>query len=97
MVKLSKLMEKESEKSLEDTTKKGLKITDQTIHEIEKDANKKDSAYWAEIRPIPLSDIEKKSIRVSDSIKARPTLSRMKNDSIQGNGQEEKEKEKANS
>ncbi len=94
MVRLSKLMEKASEKSLEDTTKKGLKVTDQTIHEIEKDANKKDSLYWAEIRPIPLSDIEKKSIRISDSIKAGSKLSRMKNDSIPGKQEKEKGKSK---
>lgn len=93
MVKLSKLMKKESEKSLEDTVKKGLEITDQTIHEIEKGANKKDSAYWAQIRPIPLSEIEKKSIRVSDSIKAKESIREMKKDTI-GKGQEEKKKNK---
>jgi hypothetical protein len=35
---------------------------------IEKDANKKDSAYWAENRPIPLTDIEIKDYRKKDSI-----------------------------
>jgi hypothetical protein len=70
MVKLSKLMDKQAKKLQEDTTKNKLEVSDHTIHKIEKDAIKKDSAYWAEIRPIPLSELEKKSIRVSDSLKS---------------------------
>ena len=74
MVKLSRLMEKESEKSIPDSTRNNLEIKDKTTHIIEKDAAKKDSAYWAEIRPIPLSDIEMRSIRISDSIKSSSSL-----------------------
>src|SRR5450759_720527 len=70
MVKLARLMEKESKKSIDDSSKKNLEIKDKTTHVIEKDAAKKDSAYWAEIRPIPLSDIEIRSLMISDSIKA---------------------------
>ena len=69
MVKLSRLMEKESEKSVDDSIRNNLEIKDNTTHIIEKDAAKKDSAYWAEIRPIPLSDMEMRSIRISDSLK----------------------------
>jgi hypothetical protein len=80
MVKLSRLMAKESERTLPDSTKNNLEIKDKTTHVIEKDAAKKDSAYWAEIRPIPLSDIEMRSIKVSDSIKTVSTLKEQKND-----------------
>jgi hypothetical protein len=83
MVKLSRLMEKESEKSiLNDSSKKNLEIQDHTTHVIEKDAAKKDSAYWAEIRPIPLSDVEIRALRMSDSLKAESSLRKMKNDTI---------------
>ena len=89
MVKLARLMEKESEKAIPDSIKKNLEIKDRTTHVIEKDAAKKDSAYWAEIRPIPLSDIEIRSLRVSDSTKAALSLKEMKSDSTntkQGKG-----------
>ncbi len=69
MIKLSSLMKKESEKSITDTLEKSLEIKENVTHIIEKDAGKKDSAYWAEIRPIPLSEIELRSLRISDSIK----------------------------
>ncbi|MGV3585678.1 MAG: DUF5686 and carboxypeptidase regulatory-like domain-containing protein [Adhaeribacter sp.] len=36
---------------------------------VEKDANKRDSAYWDEIRPIPLTEEEQKDYVVKDSIK----------------------------
>jgi hypothetical protein len=81
MVKLSKLMDKESKNSLPDSSKKSLEIKDNTTHIIEKDANKKDSTYWAQIRPIPLSEVELRSLRVSDSIKAGSALKQMKTDS----------------
>jgi hypothetical protein len=81
MIKLARLMEKESERSIADSSKNNLEIKDNTTHVIEKDANRKDSAYWAQIRPIPLSDIEKHSLRVSDSIKAVTLISKPKNDS----------------
>jgi len=70
MVRLGRLMEKESKNTRSDSAAKSLEIKDNTTHIIEKDAGKKDSTYWAEIRPIPLSDIELRSIEKSDSIKA---------------------------
>ncbi len=69
MIRLSRLMKLESDKSLKDSKSGKLEITDKTKYVIEKDAAKKDSSYWAEIRPIPLSEAEIKSLRVSDSIK----------------------------
>jgi hypothetical protein len=92
MVKLARLMEKESEKSITDTSKKSLEIKDRTTHIVEKDAAKKDSAYWAAIRPIPLSDIEIKSLRKSDSIKTVSSLRELKSDTINPTGKKEKSK-----
>ena len=69
MVRLANLMEKESETSIPDTAANKLEIKDNITRIIEKDAGKKDSTYWAEIRPVPLSEIELKSLRVSDSLK----------------------------
>jgi len=82
MIRLSKLMKKESEMSLPDSTRKSLEIKEKTTHIIEKDANKKDSAFWAEIRPIPLSDLETRSLWVRDSSRAALTLQKSGNDSI---------------
>ena len=80
MVKLANLMEKESEKTNKDSSKKNLEIIDRTTHKIEKDANKRDSAYWASIRPVPLSDIEIKSLKIRDSSKAVSSLKELKSD-----------------
>jgi hypothetical protein len=80
MVKLSRLMEKESEKSIPGRNRDSLEIKDHTTHIIEKDAGKKDSTYWAAIRPIPLSDIELRSLRVSDSTKSVSSLKELKSD-----------------
>lgn len=70
MVKLSRLMEKESARSQGDSASKSLEIKDNTIKIIQDGASKKDSAYWAGIRPIPLSDIELRTLEKSDSIRA---------------------------
>jgi hypothetical protein len=70
MMRLSRLMKKQSEESIEDSISKNLEIKDNTTYIIEKDAAKKDSSYWTEIRPIPLSDVEIKNLRISDSTKA---------------------------
>ncbi|HUS86095.1 MAG TPA: DUF5686 family protein [Bacteroidales bacterium] len=69
MVRLSRLMGKEAEKS--DTTSKELEIKRTTTVTIEENADLRDSSYWNSIRPIPLSDEELRSIRISDSIKYR--------------------------
>jgi hypothetical protein len=92
MVKLSRLMEKESEMSVHDSIRNNLEIKDNTTHIIEKDAAKKDSAYWAEIRPIPLSDMEMRSIRISDSLKSETSLREMKSDTAAAHGKKEKSK-----
>jgi hypothetical protein len=74
MVKLSKLMDQESKKAQSDSTRNSLEIKDNFNRSVEKDAGKKDSTYWAEVRPIPLSDLELKSIRVRDSLKSETNL-----------------------
>lgn len=81
MSKLARLMQKESESSLPDSIRKSLEIKDHTKSIVEKDANKRDSTYWAKIRPIPLSSVEMKSLRISDSIKALSVSNEVKNDS----------------
>jgi len=92
MIKLSRLMSKESEKTLPDSTRNNLEIKDHTTHVIEKEATKKDSAYWAEIRPIPLSEVEKRSIRVRDSLKSGSSLKELKTDTIPGVEKKKKSK-----
>jgi hypothetical protein len=82
MIRLSTLMEKESKKSQGDSARKSLEVKDKITHIVEKDAAKKDSSYWAEIRPIPLSETESKSIRLSDSIKTKLNQINLKNDTV---------------
>jgi hypothetical protein len=82
MVKLSRLMEKESATSKVDSNKKSLEIKDNTTHIVEKDADKRDSAYWAKIRPIPLSDVEIRSLRIADSIKSLAKIKEPQSDSM---------------
>ena len=65
MVKISKLMEKESEP---DKKSEELEIKDNTTRIIEKDARQKDSAYWADIRPIPLSESDIRSLSVTKPV-----------------------------
>jgi len=92
MVKLARLMEKESANTLPDSSKNNLEVIDNTTQIIEKDANKKDSAYWAEIRPIPLSEIEKRSLAISDSTKKESSLIELKSDTTISVGKKEKSK-----
>jgi hypothetical protein len=92
MVKLARLMKKESEGSLADSVKKSLEIKDHTTQIVDKDANKKDSSYWAGIRPIPLSDIEMRSLQASDSIKAAGIIKKSKTDTIPPGKNKEKNK-----
>jgi hypothetical protein len=82
MVRLSGLMQKESKESQGDSAKKSLEIKEKVTHIIEKDASKKDSSYWAEIRPIPLSEAENRSLRVGDSLKGKLDIKEIKTDSI---------------
>jgi hypothetical protein len=92
MVKLSRLMEKESERNVNDSDGKSLEIKDHTTQIVEKDAGKRDSSYWANIRPIPLSDIEIRSLRISDSLKSAATFKEQKTDSIPSAKNTEKSK-----
>lgn len=82
MIKLSNLMEKESKKSQADSVGKSLEVKEKITHIIEKDATKKDSTYWSAIRPIPLSESEYKSLRISDSLKANLNLRTEKRDTV---------------
>ncbi len=67
MVRLANLMKKESAGALPDSARNNLEIKDNTVYIIEEDAGKKDSLYWSEIRPIPLSETEIRSFRIRDS------------------------------
>jgi hypothetical protein len=82
MAKLARLMEKESASTVKENTGKSLEIKENTTHIFEKDANRKDSAYWAGIRPIPLSDIEIRTLKISDSLKIAANLKAQKTDTI---------------
>jgi Family of unknown function (DUF5686)/CarboxypepD_reg-like domain len=82
MAKLARLMKKESGLSLSDSGKKQLEIKDNTTQIVEKDANKRDTSYWAGVRPIPLSDIEMHSLKISDSIKSSATGKETKADTV---------------
>lgn len=81
MARLARLMEKESEASI-DSGKKSLEIKETVTQKVDKDAVKKDSTYWAKIRPIPLSDIERKTVHTSDSIKSTLITRESKNDTL---------------
>jgi len=72
MSRLTRLMEKETEES--DPGYDDLEIKKTTSFEIEEDASKKSSEYWTEIRPIPLSEEERKSVKISDSLKVKTRL-----------------------
>ena len=82
MIKLAKLMEKESKESQPDSVKNNLEIKNNITNTIEKDAGKKDSVYWAEIRPIPLTDMEMRSIIKRDSIKKEASQQVIKSDTL---------------
>ncbi len=81
MVKLSGLLNKQSKESLPDSVKNNLEIKETTTYVIEKDADKKDSAWWADIRPIPLSEKELRSIQAADSLKTGLSHGTQKTDS----------------
>jgi hypothetical protein len=61
MVRLSKI----NQKATKPKEKPPLEVKDNTTYIIDEDATKKDSAYWEEIRPIPLTEIEKMSVAVA--------------------------------
>ena len=92
MSRLSRLMEKEAEES--DPGKEDLEIKKTTSVKVKEDAKSKSSAYWSEVRPIPLSEEEKKSIRVTDSLKMSSRLEKTPGaqDTVTTGGKERKSK-----
>lgn len=69
MVKLSRLMSQQDSGNKSDSLK-SLEIKDKVKVTIDKEANKQDTNYWSQMRPIPLSMDEKKSFIKRDSIVA---------------------------
>jgi len=67
MRKLSRLMEKENSKNKKEKVKEPLEIKIEKV-KMAKGAKTKDSLYWEEMRPIPLSSDEKISFVQKDSI-----------------------------
>ncbi|MBR8535929.1 carboxypeptidase-like regulatory domain-containing protein [Carboxylicivirga sediminis] len=67
MIKLSRLIEKESRKTEEEEESLEIKSTYKITHK--KDTAQRDSSYWETIRPIPLTSDELRSFEVKDSIK----------------------------
>jgi hypothetical protein len=67
MRKLYRLMEKENQVKREEKIKEPLEIKIEKV-KIAKGAKDKDSLYWSQMRPIPLSDDEKISFTQKDSI-----------------------------
>ena len=76
MIRLANLMKKESEKSVDDSVRKSPEIKEKTTHIIEEGAGNRDSAYWAETRPIPLSETEIRSLEIHDSIRSQSVIRR---------------------
>lgn len=77
MIKLSRLIEKESRKK-EEEEEQSLEIKDTYKITHKKDSTKRDSTYWETIRPIPLTSDELRSFEVKDSLK----LAEMKTDTV---------------
>lgn len=67
MARLSRLMEEETQGANEGEEGKNLDQTG-TRFEVEEDAVKNDSAYWKEVRPIPLTPEEQTTLQERDSI-----------------------------
>jgi len=67
MIKLSRLIEKESRKEEVEDNSLEIKNTYKVTHK--KDTAKQDSSYWETIRPIPLTSDELRSFEIKDSIK----------------------------
>ena len=67
MARLGKLMEKEVA-SVNKKEKPELQIIEKTTYIIEEDAGRKDSSFWASIRPIPLSKEDKPIVVPNDTL-----------------------------
>ncbi|MEE4114552.1 MAG: DUF5686 and carboxypeptidase regulatory-like domain-containing protein [Marinilabiliaceae bacterium] len=68
MARLSRLMDREAQKSNPESRE--LEVKSNTTFTVDEEAGNRDSTYWNKIRPIPLSDEELKSIRSADSLRA---------------------------
>jgi hypothetical protein len=76
--------------------KPSLEIEDKTTMIIDEDASRKDSAYWAEVRPIPLTVEEKASLSVSPA--AQGQLARRDTSELKvtlGSGSQQRQKSPA--
>lgn len=65
MMRLAKLMEKESDKK---EVPESLELTSTYKMEVKKDSVKRDSAYWETMRPVPLTPLEQESFALGDSL-----------------------------
>ncbi len=65
MIKLAKLMNKETR---EEEPPSSLEIASNYKLEVKRDSAKRDSAYWAEMRPVPLTMSEQHSFQIRDSL-----------------------------
>ncbi|MCG8582692.1 MAG: DUF5686 and carboxypeptidase regulatory-like domain-containing protein [Bacteroidales bacterium] len=77
MIKLSRLIEKESRKE-EELKEESLEIKNTYHFKHKKDSVKRDSTYWESMRPIPLTSDELRSFEIKDSIK----LAKMEADTV---------------
>jgi len=69
MVKLARLMKKESEDAISDNAGHDTTGSRNTTLIVDKDATAKGQEYWASVRPVPLSDAELTSLASADSLK----------------------------
>jgi hypothetical protein len=67
MIKLARLIEKESRAAEEE--KESLEVKSTYNFKVEKDTIKRDSVYWSTMRPVPLTASEIKSFEVKDSLR----------------------------
>jgi len=81
VARLSKLMEKETQKDEEGKKAEDLNQTG-TKFSVDKDAVKNDSTYWNQVRPIPLTPEEHTTLRTRDSILGPALLNKPKTGSV---------------
>lgn len=69
--KLAKLLNEKSEKELKDSLRNNHEFIETYKTEIDTNAQKRDSVFWNQMRPIPLATNEQKSVIVFDSLLAQ--------------------------
>jgi hypothetical protein len=86
MIALSRLMNRESVRSRPDSVKNNLDVSRDTgsVTTVAADAASKDTAFWAAIRPMPLTGPELRSIHHRDSLRVTSPPGETSNDSITG-------------